>query len=255
MLKKGFTLIELLVVIAIIAILAAILFPVFAQAREKARATSCLSNCKQMGTSLTLYVDDWDEVMPPMFFDINTYTAFENGSPGQWGTSWNSTAIFAYYGGSHPSFFDAIYPYCKNKHMYICPSYKNAMGYAMNAYLSGSYTGNGDTGYLTTVEGYRTGLPLTQIKSTGSTVFVCDAAILSPFWGVNNVTVLWTKGDWAKADSKVSGTADIGGGPIVSWIDRHNGGANFTFCDGHAKFYKFGNGPYDGTDNMWDTAK
>ncbi|MBQ0104694.1 MAG: prepilin-type N-terminal cleavage/methylation domain-containing protein, partial [Armatimonadetes bacterium] len=62
--KHGFTLIELLVVIAIIAILAAILFPVFAQAREKARQTSCLSNCKQLGTAITLYCDDYDETLP-----------------------------------------------------------------------------------------------------------------------------------------------------------------------------------------------
>ena len=63
--KKGFTLIELLVVIAIIAILAAILFPVFAQAREKARQTSCLSNMKQLGTATQLYMDDYDETFPP----------------------------------------------------------------------------------------------------------------------------------------------------------------------------------------------
>src|SRR5689334_4870314 len=62
--NKGFTLIELLVVIAIIAILAAILFPVFAQAREKARQTSCLSNEKQLGTAFLMYVQDYDETFP-----------------------------------------------------------------------------------------------------------------------------------------------------------------------------------------------
>ena len=62
--KTGFTLIELLVVIAIIAILAAILFPVFAKAREKARQTSCLSNLKQMQLAQMMYADDYDEVLP-----------------------------------------------------------------------------------------------------------------------------------------------------------------------------------------------
>src|SRR5438034_6492919 len=63
--RNGFTLIELLVVIAIIAILAAILFPVFAQAREKARSISCLSNNKQIGTAYMMYLQDYDENFPP----------------------------------------------------------------------------------------------------------------------------------------------------------------------------------------------
>lgn len=67
---RGFTLIELLVVIAIIAILAAILFPVFAQARERARAVSCLSNVKQIGTGLYMYVQDYDERMPSAFVNV-----------------------------------------------------------------------------------------------------------------------------------------------------------------------------------------
>src|SRR4051812_21664015 len=62
--RRGFTLIELLVVIAIIAILAAILFPVFAQARDKARQATCLSNCKQMGLALMMYAQDYDETFP-----------------------------------------------------------------------------------------------------------------------------------------------------------------------------------------------
>ena len=86
----GFTLIELLVVIAIIAILAAILFPVFAQAREKARAISCLSNTKQIGTSFYMYVQDYDE------------TTIALGGPiGDW--------------------YFALYPYTKNAGLYFCP--------------------------------------------------------------------------------------------------------------------------------------
>jgi prepilin-type N-terminal cleavage/methylation domain-containing protein len=73
----GFTLIELLVVIAIIAILAAILFPVFAQAREKARAVSCLSNCKQIGQALMMYIQDYDE-MSVWFYNNQQRTAVAN---------------------------------------------------------------------------------------------------------------------------------------------------------------------------------
>src|ERR1041385_5961651 len=94
--QDGFTLIELLVVIAIIAILAAILFPVFAQAREKARQTSCLSNTKQWGLGITMYVQDYDETMP-----ISGYEAFLNPTS-YW---WNSVA-----------------PYVKNSAVAACPS-------------------------------------------------------------------------------------------------------------------------------------
>ena len=86
---RGFTLIELLVVIAIIAILAAILFPVFAQAREKARAISCLSNCKQSGTAFYMYVQDYDETLLKM--------------------------------GSGVDWWSLIYPYTKNLQLYYCP--------------------------------------------------------------------------------------------------------------------------------------
>src|SRR6202011_6192032 len=67
--RSGFTLIELLVVIAIIAILAAILFPVFAQAREQARKAVCLSNCKQIGLGMMMYVQDYDETYPVASWD------------------------------------------------------------------------------------------------------------------------------------------------------------------------------------------
>ena len=81
---KGFTLIELLVVIAIIAILAAILFPVFAQAREKARQTSCLSNQKQIGLGIMQYVQDYDETYP--YFQMNQAKLTGGVEPIAWTT-------------------------------------------------------------------------------------------------------------------------------------------------------------------------
>src|SRR5262245_44252805 len=98
--KAAFTLIELLVVIAIIAILAAILFPVFAQARDRARMSSCLSNMRQIGTALTMYVQDYDETYPDLLV---------HGSGG-------SRAARTY------TWRNAIRPYLKNVDVYACPS-------------------------------------------------------------------------------------------------------------------------------------
>src|SRR5437763_17019901 len=98
--RCGFTLIELLVVIAIIAILAAILFPVFAQAREKARTISCLSNNKQVGLAFMQYVQDFDETFPPSRFTTTPNDTANRSSP--WTVS--------------------ILPYTKNVQIYECPS-------------------------------------------------------------------------------------------------------------------------------------
>jgi prepilin-type N-terminal cleavage/methylation domain-containing protein/prepilin-type processing-associated H-X9-DG protein len=103
----GFTLIELLVVIAIIAILAAILFPVFAQAREKARQASCLSNLKQIGNSARMYAQDYDETWVP--FSYQSYIAGTN-SPA-WGAGWGM-----YY------YTMTLQPYVKNIGLFVCPS-------------------------------------------------------------------------------------------------------------------------------------
>ena len=100
--QSAFTLIELLVVIAIIAILAAILFPVFAQAREKARSISCLSNTNQLGKSIMMYVQDYDETLPYWNFTLN---ADGYGGNGQFGNWW----------------FNATYPYNKSVQVLRCP--------------------------------------------------------------------------------------------------------------------------------------
>src|SRR5437773_130435 len=118
--NRGFTLIELLVVIAIIAILAAILFPVFAQAREKARQSVCLSNCKQMGLGIMLYMQDYDDAYP-----IGGRDSVQK--PDRW--------------------YEFIAPYTKNKGVYVCPSrpdYKQVNygvgGYGINPNIS-AWTG------------------------------------------------------------------------------------------------------------------
>lgn len=100
--RRGFTLIELLVVIAIIAILAAILFPVFAQAREKARQTQCLNNLKNLATATLMYVQDYDETLPMAVY-----------APAQ--------------GNCAYTLISAIDPYVKNKDIYRCPSEREAL--------------------------------------------------------------------------------------------------------------------------------
>ncbi len=130
--RRGFTLIELLVVIAIIAILAAILFPVFAQARESARLTSCLSNLKQIGLAVKMYAGDYDEKFPmgtypgPRNWEVNPFGNADCGgywagfNPGDGGPAYTGCA----YG---PEFYRTLMsvqlnPYIKNMNVWYCPS-------------------------------------------------------------------------------------------------------------------------------------
>lgn len=120
---QGFTLIELLVVIAIIPILASILFPVFARARENARRASCMSNLKQIGLGMIQYSQDYDETYPQTYVRV--------GSSAQTQTDPNMPGAYFYadYGGgsSHgTSWMDLIFPYTKSIALYTCPSATHA---------------------------------------------------------------------------------------------------------------------------------
>ena len=109
--RRGFTLIELLVVIAIIAILAAILFPVFARARENARKSTCQSNLKQLGLGMIQYAQDYDETFPQLGGPTNILTP--------------SLGTFNYYAGTNVNWqgwATRIFPYIKNTGVYRCPS-------------------------------------------------------------------------------------------------------------------------------------
>ncbi|BCM92387.1 hypothetical protein IAD21_04266 [Abditibacteriota bacterium] len=106
--KRAFTLVELLVVIAIIAILAAMIFPTFARARENARRASCQSNLRQIGLGLIQYSQDYDEILVPDWFVTN---------PNQGLSTQSSSVANARY-----KWTDAIYPYVKSEQIFICPS-------------------------------------------------------------------------------------------------------------------------------------
>jgi prepilin-type N-terminal cleavage/methylation domain-containing protein len=126
--KNGFTLIELLVVIAIIAILAAILFPVFAQAREKARQSTCLSNMKQMGLAFNMYAQDYDERFGWQKVSDNCPNY---GRPDNLEPAWNMT----------------ILPYIKSRKIFVCPSavLETDPKYAPNADSDNNYYANGQS--------------------------------------------------------------------------------------------------------------
>ena len=239
--KKGFTLIELLVVIAIIAILAAILFPVFAQAREKARAASCLSNTKQFGTALQLYMDDYDETYPPKTsLDSATQPADTNYPSRKFAGKW---VDFWFGGPQYSNWMDCIYPYVKNINMYVCPSgIKNIPGYGYSSCMMGLYNNNGDV---------TTWTPPTavMIPSTSETVCFADCAQYNGNTGIINIE---PKQFWTAAELTAIGAENFFQ-TVSGWKSpcRHNSGANFTMADGHAKFYKNGQGPLEFHDDQF----
>ena len=203
--KRGFTLIELLVVIAIIAILAAILFPVFAKAREKARQSSCLSNVKQIMVATLAYAQDYDEMLNELY---------RGGGPYGF-VPWTAQ----------------LEPYIKNQQVFVCPSHKfnhcstaGAWAYVLwhdywpNSYgfnnwngggtaASGPWVGYGDSG----------GKSLGCIKRPAEIIHIGDHTSCYQFY--------WTSGNYVDVWN-------------TSTARPHNDGGNFGFVDGHAKWLR-----------------
>ncbi len=214
--KEGFTLIELLVVIAIIAILAAILFPVFSAAREKARQATCISNLKQIGQAMLMYANDYDEVF----------------------VTWNSCSQAGSAGGVYWPFWNyAVDPYIKGqtgslerKGIWVCPSAikrsEANMTYAYN-FLRLGYYYTGTVPYLAYANRPAS---LAELQEPATTLMVCDGLeLVRPPYGV-----------------QINGYPDMLTGPhhqgglilfygTVPMAQDPNGLCSVAWCDGHVK--------------------
>jgi prepilin-type N-terminal cleavage/methylation domain-containing protein/prepilin-type processing-associated H-X9-DG protein len=213
--QSAFTLIELLVVIAIIAILAAILFPVFAQAKEAAKKTTCISNLKQIGTAMFLYAGDQDDTLPNA-----TFTPLGAGREGGWMYYENFPANEAtHIGDGFVPKKGSIYPYVKSEEVFICPSDAQARlsrnSYGINGCL------------LNTVElGWATGKPMTAMNSAANWVLFAEE-------------VMDTGDDTDPSFLSQTSSPDAYMlYPVKLLSTRHSGGSNSAFLDGHAKFYR-----------------
>ncbi|MDR3706763.1 MAG: DUF1559 domain-containing protein [Capsulimonadaceae bacterium] len=242
--RKAFTLIELLVVIAIIAILAAILFPVFATAREKARQTSCSSNEKQIALALLQYINDYDERMPcgrPSYVPENH------------GVGWAGE----------------VYPYIKSVSAFLCPDDTTTIpagvtgayivSYGINSSVSGSPNGYGSTPTISKLTAPTVTVMLVEIGACYTNI------TRNPEWPVNggNEFSVATDGYWfANDNSNGGGPWDVantgsylatgylgrtatasryysfqaGGSQLGKPTGRHSNGANYAFMDGHVKW-------------------
>ncbi|HVK04902.1 MAG TPA: DUF1559 domain-containing protein [Armatimonadaceae bacterium] len=220
--RSAFTLIELLVVIAIIAILAAILFPVFAQAREKARATACLSNQKQIGTALQMYAQDYDDGLPAWAEWVMTPPG-ANSSAGYW-----QAKLSPYIKNGNPETGD-------NTGVWNCPSLgargeravtisggveKLPYSYGYNYFVHRNDPGSVVAG---AVRGYRYPYQY-EMDAPASTVFAGDGS----FDGRLRMPYEFLY--WRNVQSN---TVSAFGNEIP---DRHAGGSNYIFADGHAKW-------------------
>lgn len=187
-------------VIAIIAILAAILFPVFARAREKARQSNCASNLKQWGTAQMMYAQDYDERF------VRAYNYY--GTPGPTTLKW---------------WPQILQPYVMNEQLFICPSHEWTYTYTdpdyIASYAMANISRNAAGVSCTSVSGGK----MAAIEDVAGTIMLCDsttAEIFGPWSGDPDPLVFTERGRLSRV-----------------W-EGHNEGANYTFVDGHVKWLK-----------------
>ncbi len=197
--RKGFTLIELLVVIAIIAILAAILFPVFAKAREKARQTSCLSNQKQIMLGVLMYAQDYDDTLP---IGCSYWYA-----PGGGGAATRTDSAM---------WVTLIMPYVKNDQLFVCPSNKRTMTNPWGGTIALSYSASMNYEQFSR-------LMMAELPDPARCVWLLDSTNWNNYWYPGNNSAM-------AIDSTVYRPWGTYTNPC------HNDGVNNGFLDGHAKW-------------------
>jgi len=215
--KAAFSLVELLVVVAIIAILAAILFPVFARARENARRSSCQSNLRQIGLGALQYTQDYDETLFRSFYGSATA---------------DSDATTNY------KWMDAIFPYVKNEQVFVCPSdstityhFRDGKNYGSYG-LNGAYNVVGDA-YTPPRSSANSLVSWSQIGVPSETVWMADNANApSPTNPGGSQAFYWA--------TPASNPAISNSHPkqLQNIIERHLDTTNVLFCDGHVKAFK-----------------